>query len=183
NDENAGQTTIAARVDFRAPGIWATEYRETKPTYATSISAFRKRSNARSFYRGKWDVVDQDGTIKETIDFGRFQDVDSNREGGVDGSWRISADWAYITWEDGLRAVAQPIDDAFAISIFLPDQALDGTPYKFFPLIPHSPDKFAEYIEKRAEATERLREFLEDERRDAERRRSRDGWFSFWPFN
>ncbi|MEM7674237.1 MAG: hypothetical protein AAF212_12915, partial [Verrucomicrobiota bacterium] len=128
NDENAGQTTIAARVDFRAPGIWATEYRETKPTYATSISAFRKRSNARSFYRGKWDVVDQDGGIKETIDFGRFQDVDSNREDGVDGSWRISADWAYITWEDGLRAVAQPIDDAFAISIFLPDQALDGTP-------------------------------------------------------
>ncbi|MEM7672448.1 MAG: hypothetical protein AAF212_03815, partial [Verrucomicrobiota bacterium] len=102
---------------------------------------------------------------------------------GVDGSWRISADWAYITWEDGLRAVAQPIDDAFAISIFLPDQALDGTPYKFFPLIPHNPEKFAEYIEKRAEATERLREFLEDERRDAERRRSRDGWFSFWPFN
>ena len=183
NDENAGETTIAARVDFRAPGLWATEYRETKADYATSISAFRKRSNARTFYRGKWDVVDSDGSFKETIDLSRFQDIDSNREGGVDGSWRVSSDWAYITWEDGLRAVVQPIDDAFAISIFLPDQALDGTPYKYFPLVPHDERKYAEYIEKRTEASERLREYLETERRDAECRRERDSWFSFWPFD
>ena len=183
NDDSTGSKTIAARVDFRAPGLWATEYRETKVDYATSISAFRKRSNARAFYRGKWDVVDFDGTLKETIDFSRFQDIDSNREGGIDGSWRVSSDWAYITWEDGLRAIVQPIDDAFAISIYLPDQSLDGTPYKYFPLVPHDESKYAHYIEKRTEASERLREYLEDERKDAERRRDRDNWFSFWPFD
>lgn len=183
NNEESGQTTIAARVEFRAPGLWATEYKDSKVDYATSISVFRKRSNARSFYRGKWDVLDHDGTLKETIDFSRFQDVDSNREGGIDGSWRISSDWAYITWEDGLRAIVQPIEDAFAISIYLPDQALDGVPYKYFPLIPHDEGKIAKYIEKRSEATERLREYLDDEQRDAERRRARDGWFNFWPFN
>lgn len=181
---DSGSLTITTRVDFRAPGLWASEYRDSKIDYPTSISVFRKRSNTRSFYRGKWDVVDAEGNVKETINFGRFQDIDSNREGGIDGSWRVSADWAYITWKDSLRAVVQPIDNAFAISIFLPEQSLDGLPYKYFSIIPHDNDKIAEYIELRGEAAQRLRDYLADEQRNAQRRREREGgWFNFWPFN
>ena len=182
NSEKSGNKTIAARVNFRALGSWFEDYENDKADYATSVSAFRKRSKARTFYRGKWDVLDSDGTLKETLDFSRFQDIDSGREGGVDGSWRVNSDWAYITWEDGLRAVVQPIEDAFTIAIYLPEQALDGTPYKFFPLVPHDSDKITKYITYRTKASDRLREYLDEQREIAAKRRKREEGFKLWPF-
>ena len=184
NSDSSGVTGLARRIDRTASGPWLTRYEQTKSDYSTSVGVFRKRSNARGFFRGKWDVRSPDGSNKETIDFGMFQDIDSDREGGMDGSWRVRGDLAYITWEDSLRAVVRPVDNRFVISIFKPEQALDGTPYKLFPLIPHDLEKLDKYVELRGEATERLRDYLETERRRAiERREDGDGWFNFWPFN
>lgn len=182
NQPGSGRTVTARRVSRTAAQPWIDHYESTRHGYSVSVSVFQKRSQVRKFYRGDWEVVDRNGEQMERIDFRMFQRVRSNREGGVRGSWRTQGDWAYITWSDTLRAIVQPVDNRFVMALYLSDQALDGTPYKVFPIIPDNRSKLTRYERNREKATERLNEFLETERQRAENRRERESGFSLWPF-
>lgn len=146
----------ARRVSTEAPGRWL-EYLDSEKALYERANAFRTLKEANSYFRGNWFL---------TLDGEKIQEIEISRYGGLEirgssvkGQWRSSSGSLYFYWNDGHRAILQPLFLGFVYSIYRPGQPFDGTPARIYPVQPADEQKLEEYRALLIEASQRLRFF------------------------
>ena len=154
-DSDASERLGASRTsNDNLPVEWRTLYSAEKQAGASGI-AFSSRKNASLFYRGNWIIQRSEKTF-ERVEISRFGGLSTSTDSSLEGTWRMTGQDIFMSWDDGMRKVLSPVGQGFLLYEYQPGRPLYGVPTLILSAAPEDAAKFAAHLQGRQEVAEQM---------------------------